>query len=51
MVELHANVAHMRNHPATKQVATNRGTEVVLAQMKVEAIRTMQHTVRLIRLE
>ena len=40
MVELHANVACILNQPATKQVATSRGTLVVWAQIRFAAIST-----------
>ena len=51
MVELQANVACMRKKPAMKQVNTNTGTEVVWAQIRVEASNTAPHTSRLVRLE
>ena len=41
MVELQANVACIRNHPATKHVITSTGTEVVYAQIIFAAMSTI----------
>ena len=35
------NVAHIRNHPAINPAATSTGTDVVLAQIYVDNIRTV----------
>lgn len=51
MVELQANVAHILNHPAKKQVVTSTGTEDVWAQIILAAIKAMQHIDNATRLE
>ena len=51
MVELQANVACMRNHPATKHVATSNGTLSVCAQTTLATISTMPQTISWVRAE
>ncbi len=51
MVELQANVACIRNHPAIKQVATRTGTEVVSAQIIVASRITIHDAISCIRVE
>ena len=50
MVELQAKVACMRNHPATKHVATSSGTHVVCAQMMLAAMSTAPAAMSCVRL-
>lgn len=51
MVELHANVACMRNHPATKHVPTSTGTLVVRAHIILAAISTAPDASSCVRVE
>ncbi len=51
MVELHANVACILNHPATKQTATRSGIESVLAHIRLAAISTAPDTRSWVRVE
>lgn len=51
MVELHASVACILNHPATKQVTTSTGTDVVCAHIIFAAIRTMHAASNCVRVE
>ncbi len=43
MLELHSNVPHILKIPATKEVATSKGTLEVCMQIRLHTIRTMQH--------
>lgn len=51
MVELHAKVACIRNHPAIKQVVTSNGTEAVCAHITLAAISTIPDTINCVLVE
>ena len=45
MVDMHSNVPHMRNTPATKHAANNTGREPVFMHARLQAMIMTEHTV------